>query len=1067
MVRMKYDQVIYCKKIGVIQWQMFFGSEGRRTPLYKPGLTSEVVGDVLEKRQSPPHEVVGDIIETSSGHRTSAQSDISSLLGPGRSASQHSAHSSTRSTPQRDLISFHSSQEKLYPQLSGSDRNSSHGSNEHHSLENIDDRPLSLSSEQELTQYFDQGDRRTSEQKTDFQTAPVVSSTYQPITTQMIRSTERPSSTTSLPVITTRQRLQAEKRSMTPDNHIRVPITASPLLKGGGDSYTHTRPASASSRASSRPITPVANMLLNNGYGEDHAHRLTDLEDTVTSLRKLLSAREHEVHDLTDKLKDVHNINQMLRTEIGNVQSERADNSQGRMQELDNKLTQCLNEKDILAAEVVKLQDELQDIRSHQASRERRLSGRSDDSTPLNTYNPNSPTTLQRKIDDLESHIMDLQEANESAVTSLNSAERRFHELQAENNSLRVDKTGRREIEEENTKLREQIFDLKKQKNFNYGDSEHRKEIELQQLHEDYKGLRDRNFQLHESNMKLKDEMRELRRALERVTQRDTGTKYKEEMRTKTQETFMRNEKDQFQESGYKMERVQNHTRPSITASMPVGLKHSYTRSEYIPQSPKEEHPKQTRRDLLRTQGEHIAVGRSAQRSVPDGSNDDNERTVDSSNSSYERAITPERKRYEKSNLIDKNSFDGSVLSRRSRYDPVPYTHKHSISYERKYKHYAPLERSYDHNIQQQKWHDGQKNLDRQGYERPEMTERTLPIYNTNLSRSKSEKMGLDKITPSDKYSLNLRHRRLSADREYQSLNTSQIDTDRIHSTPALERSRERRDSASSERSDSTLVLMSGYGRPPLSIPTKRHNYTDSDETRGYPNYESSRPISDDTEDNSDTATDILVNARVSPIETSSAQLSRRRYRRDSIGSTSEVSVSSYSDIDEQLIASMRKRSKSADGREAFSRRTPTGSHGRGSQQGAAPMSMPTSPASGFRSITLRPLATQHNMGSLSTSCGSLRSLTQGMKPFAPRTPGDIEISDVVKFSRQGGKLSQGMVKFIGHLPGRSDIYLGVELDKDDGKHDGTFEDIRYFKCKPNKGVFVAFNKVVMAWSPY
>ena len=58
-------------------------------------------------------------------------------------------------------------------------------------------------------------------------------------------------------------------------------------------------------------------------------------------------------------------------------------------------------------------------------------------------------------------------------------------------------------------------------------------------------------------------------------------------------------------------------------------------------------------------------------------------------------------------------------------------------------------------------------------------------------------------------------------------------------------------------------------------------------------------------------------------------------------------------------------------------------------------------------------------------------SLTQGLRPFAPRSPGDVRIDDVVKFSRQGGKLSQGTVKFVGHLPGRSDVYLGVELYKE------------------------------------
>lgn len=251
-----------------------FGSEGRRTPLYTAGLSSELVSDVLEKRQSPSHEIVGDVIETGLGHSASTQSDYSSLLGTGRPASQHSNQSSVRSTPQRDLISdsFLSSQERSYPRdqrrLSGSDRNSSHGGSDHYSLENLDDRPQSLTSEQELTQYFDQGDRRTPEQKFEIERDPVVGSTYQPITAQSLRSTERPSSTTSLPVITTRQRLQAEKRSMTPDNHIRVPITASPLLRGGRDSYSHARPSSASSRASSRTITPAANIVLENGYGE-------------------------------------------------------------------------------------------------------------------------------------------------------------------------------------------------------------------------------------------------------------------------------------------------------------------------------------------------------------------------------------------------------------------------------------------------------------------------------------------------------------------------------------------------------------------------------------------------------------------------------------------------------------------------------------------------------------------------------------------------------------------------------------------------------------------------------
>lgn len=226
---------------------------------------------------------------------------------------------------------------------------------------------------------------------------------------------------------------------------------------------------------------------------------------------------------------------------------------------------------------------------------------------------------------------------------------------------------------------------------------------------------------------------------------------------------------------------------------MPTGLKHSYTRSEYIsPTLPKDDHPKQTRRDIQRSQWEHIALGRS----VPDGSNDENERTVSVSRTGYEQAITPERKRYEKSNLIDKNSLEGSATPRRGRYDPVPYTPKHSVSYERKYKHYAPLEKSYEHSRQERKWYDDKKNFDQQEYDQ-DLSERT--VSQSNLSRSKSEKMGLDRIVPSDKYRLNLRHRRSSSDRDYQSLNgnkdyqslsSSQTDMENLHTTPALQRSR-------------------------------------------------------------------------------------------------------------------------------------------------------------------------------------------------------------------------------------------------------------------------------------
>ena len=52
-------------------------------------------------------------------------------------------------------------------------------------------------------------------------------------------------------------------------------------------------------------------------------------------------------------------------------------------------------------------------------------------------------------------------------------------------------------------------------------------------------------------------------------------------------------------------------------------------------------------------------------------------------------------------------------------------------------------------------------------------------------------------------------------------------------------------------------------------------------------------------------------------------------------------------------------------------------------------------------------------------------------RPFVPRSCTEIQMGDVVKFSRQGGKISKGIVKFSGHLPGKNDMYLGLELENE------------------------------------
>ena len=50
-------------------------------------------------------------------------------------------------------------------------------------------------------------------------------------------------------------------------------------------------------------------------------------------------------------------------------------------------------------------------------------------------------------------------------------------------------------------------------------------------------------------------------------------------------------------------------------------------------------------------------------------------------------------------------------------------------------------------------------------------------------------------------------------------------------------------------------------------------------------------------------------------------------------------------------------------------------------------------------------------------------------RPYAPSSINDIRLNDLIKFSRPGGKISKGIVKYIGSLPGKSDHYLGLELE--------------------------------------
>ncbi|XP_067946112.1 dynactin subunit 1-like isoform X2 [Watersipora subatra] len=120
-------------------------------------------------------------------------------------------------------------------------------------------------------------------------------------------------------------------------------------------------------------------------------------------------------------------------------------------------------------------------------------------------------------------------------------------------------------------------------------------------------------------------------------------------------------------------------------------------------------------------------------------------------------------------------------------------------------------------------------------------------------------------------------------------------------------------------------------------------------------------------------------------------------------------------------------------------------------------------PSFGLRSVLVPVLPTQHNIKQEIVVNRSGLS-TVGRRPFAPRSPADLTIGDIAKFTKPDGRICRGTVKFIGHLHDKNETYIGLELEHQEGRHDGLYEGVRYFDCKPNRGAFITFNKVIMVW---
>uniref|UniRef100_A0A3Q2TIL2 Ubiquitin carboxyl-terminal hydrolase CYLD n=1 Tax=Fundulus heteroclitus TaxID=8078 RepID=A0A3Q2TIL2_FUNHE len=89
---------------------------------------------------------------------------------------------------------------------------------------------------------------------------------------------------------------------------------------------------------------------------------------------------------------------------------------------------------------------------------------------------------------------------------------------------------------------------------------------------------------------------------------------------------------------------------------------------------------------------------------------------------------------------------------------------------------------------------------------------------------------------------------------------------------------------------------------------------------------------------------------------------------------------------------------------------------------------------------------------------GEIPSGPEGMDidtpPVEAHTDLSMSLNSVVEVTLGKGN-SYGIIRWIGNLPDRTDVMVGLELEEDVGVSDGTFKGIRYFTCPPKRDLFV------------
>ncbi|XP_032428784.1 ubiquitin carboxyl-terminal hydrolase CYLD [Xiphophorus hellerii] len=82
------------------------------------------------------------------------------------------------------------------------------------------------------------------------------------------------------------------------------------------------------------------------------------------------------------------------------------------------------------------------------------------------------------------------------------------------------------------------------------------------------------------------------------------------------------------------------------------------------------------------------------------------------------------------------------------------------------------------------------------------------------------------------------------------------------------------------------------------------------------------------------------------------------------------------------------------------------------------------------------------------------RSMDIDIPPVEAHTDLSISLNSVVEVTLGKGN-SYGIIRWIGRLPGREDMMVGLELEEACGVSDGTIHGKRYFDCPPKRALFV------------